>query len=158
MYVQFLFQLKQKKENKMFTKVMSRKLITLEKKYYFCPLTTRNVENLSQIIWFSLKKKKRQLWYSLINWISSSFSVHDFSLHLQNNWLFVRYIYIEIKYINSVIVVKYLINLFYYTANIIQGPIWLYIVIYGVNYNQLSRHCKWVRGPSYCAPTDAVIS
>lgn len=57
MYVQFLFQLKQKKENKMFTKVMSRKLITLEKKYYFCPLTTRNVENLSQIIWFSLKIK-----------------------------------------------------------------------------------------------------
>lgn len=41
----------------MFTKVMSRKLITLEKKYYFCPLTTRNVENLSQIIWFSLKIK-----------------------------------------------------------------------------------------------------
>lgn len=59
MYVQFLFQLKQKKENKMFTKVMSRKLITLERKYYFCPLTTRNVENLSQIIWFSLKKKKK---------------------------------------------------------------------------------------------------
>lgn len=57
MYVQFLFQLKQKKENKMFTKVMSRKLITLERKYYFCPLTTRNVENLSQIIWFSLKIK-----------------------------------------------------------------------------------------------------
>lgn len=42
----------------MFTKVLSRKLITLERKYYFCPLTTRNVENLSQIIWFSLKKKK----------------------------------------------------------------------------------------------------
>lgn len=57
MYVQFLFQLKQKKENKMFTKVLSRKLITLERKYYFCPLTTRNVENLSQIIWFSLKIK-----------------------------------------------------------------------------------------------------
>lgn len=100
MYVQFLFQLKQKKENKMFTKVMSRKLITLEKKYYFCPLTTRNVENLSQIIWFSLKIKGN---YDILS--STGFLLPFLCMTSLFTCKIIGYLS-EIKYINSVIVVK----------------------------------------------------
>lgn len=56
MYVQFLFQLKQKKENKMFTKVMSRKLITLEKKKLFLsPYNTKCGKSESDHMVFSKK-------------------------------------------------------------------------------------------------------